>query len=193
MYLHLSPDFKLGLCWWCYLFGFSAFLRFYIYRKLLLNPEEKQENLTQDKATETEKEEEEVDPDIKAIKFEKDKKEFSKAFNEHLVSYGDKVRNLKGGFKVKAVLINALYHYLDDNLEKILKYNLGEKYHKCLVTTYEKIQEFNVDCNIHMACKSECSIEDYNTVVLARTFKQTMENYKKNPLLTYILKEYQNN
>jgi hypothetical protein len=150
------------------------------------------EQKKEDKATETEKEEE-VKPDYKAIKFEKDKKEFSRAFCEHLMSYAEKVRNLKGGFKVKAMLVNAMYHYLDDNLEKILKYNLGENYHKCFVTTYEKIQEFNVDCNIHMACESECIIEDYNTIVLARTLKQTMEKYKKNPLLTYILKEYQNN
>jgi hypothetical protein len=159
--------------------------------------EEDKNTPTEDKETETIKEE--VKPDYKAIKFEEDKQEFDNKFYERCLLYIREADNLNN-FKEKAVFANAMYHYIEENLEKILKYNLGNrnKFYTFLQMTYEKIQEFNVDCNVHicMECPSihdkNITMEEYNTIVLARTLKKTMENYKKNKILLYLLKEYSN-
>jgi hypothetical protein len=145
----------------------------------------KEEKKTYDKATETEKEE--VKPDYKAIKFEEDRESFDKKFYNRCNSYTKEIENLKI-FKEKAVFANSMYHYIEENLENILKYNLGQKYYTFLGISYKKIQEFDVDCNRHII--DDYSMEEYNTVVLARTLKKTMENYKKNIILLYLLKEF---
>jgi len=153
--------------------------------------EEDKNTPTEDKETENIKEE--VKPDYKAIKFEEDKQEFHNKFYERCLLYIREADNLNK-FKEKAVFANAMYHYMEENLEKILKYNLGKKYNKFLVVSYEKIQEFNVSCNMHMDCYSittkTLTMDEYNTIVLARTLKKTMENYKNNKILEYLLKEY---
>lgn len=149
----------------------------------------KEDKKTDEKATETIKEE--VKPDYKAIKFEEDREAFDKKFYNICNSYIKEVENLKK-FKEKAVFANSMYHYIEENLENILKYNLGQKYHAFLGTSCKKIHEFDVDCNIHIIDDYSLvlTMEEYNTVVLARTLKKTMENYKKNIILLYLLKEF---